>query len=514
MLKGADLTIVNNMLSSICEEAGTILYRCAYSPNIKERRDFSCALFNQQGELVSQACHIPVHLGSMSFAVKEVTKEKILEEGDCLISNDPFCGGTHLPDITLVSPIFYQGELIGYFANRAHHSDIGGIYPGSMALTKSIDEEGIIIKPTKLLEKGEKNYGLIDFILENTRCPKERIGDLNAQICANQTAIARFTQLCNKFGKERLLKFMDELINYTERIMRSIILKIPKGTYNFVDFLDNNGINKEPLRIEVDLTIKRDTVKVDLTKSNPVVETSLNCALPVTVSSVYYVFRCLIPEDVPSNCGILRPIEILTCRPSLLDAQYPSAVAAGNVETSQRIVDVLFGALHQAIPQKIPAASCGSMNNLSIGNEEFVYYETIGGGMGARPSLNGISAVHTHMTNTQNTPVEVLETNYPLRVKTYRIRKNSGGKGRFRGGDGIVREIEVLTECNVSLLAERRRFAPYGLSSGEPGAKGEDAIKSKDGLKPIKAKGTYHLNPGDIISISTPGGGGFGSLKD
>ena len=529
------LEIFKHLFAAIAEEMGTVLRKASYSPNIKERRDFSCAVFDGQGRMVAQAAHIPVHLGSMPLSVKAAVDHFAgdLQPGDVVVLNDPFRGGTHLPDITMVSPVFLptsgrrkiRGKGIGFVASRAHHADVGGMTPGSMPVAREIFQEGLIIPPVKLVIAGRMDQDILELILANVRTPQERRGDLSAQIAANQRGAARLVEMVSRYGLAELTSVEEQLLAYTERMTRRLIESLPDGVYRFTDQLDDDGIHDQPIPITVTVTIIGDSAKVDFTGSAPQQSGSVNAVYAITLSAVYYVFRCLLGLDVPNNAGCLAPIEVIAPPGSIVNALSPASVAGGNVETSQRIVDVLLGALAQACPDKVPAASQGTMNNVTIGGQApislsakevaaegrpFSYYETIGGGMGARPNSAGRSAVHSHMTNTLNTPVEALEYAYPLRVLRYEIRKGSGGDGKFRGGDGIVRELQVLTDCQVTLLCERRKFPPYGLDGGEPGKTGQNLLLRGGEESPLPGKGSMDLQTGDVLSIRTPGGGGFG----
>jgi len=514
------LEVFKNRFSSIAEEMGSTLNRTSFSPNIKERRDYSCAIFDSEGNMVAQAAHIPVHLGSMPLSVRAAIREVDMEDGDMVILNDPFRGGTHLPDITIVAPVFLGGDRPDFYvANRAHHSDIGGITPGSMPLSTSLFQEGMIIPPMKFVRKGEIDQNVLRLILSNVRTPYEREGDFAAQIMANKTGIKRLSELSEKYGKEMIVLYATELQNYSERVARERISAIPDGVYEFEDCMDDDGISDEPAVIRVKITVEGDEMEVDFTGSSPQVAGSVNAVYAITLSAVLYVVRTLLPDDVPTNAGILRSVRLVTERGTVVDSEFPAAVAAGNVETSQRIVDVLLGALSRALPEMIPAASQGTMNNVTIGGfderkgEPFAYYETIGGGMGAGDGVNGASAVHSHMTNTLNTPVEALEYSYPFMVTRYSIRRGTGGRGKFTGGDGIVREIKVLCDADVTVISERRRFPPYGLHGGRSGARGKNLIISGGTVKEMGGKFFARLERGDTLRIETPGGGGFGPLK-
>lgn len=550
------LEIFKHLFAAIAEEMGTVLRKASYSPNIKERRDFSCAIFDGQGRMIAQAAHIPVHLGSMPLSVKAAVEHFTgdLHPGDVVVLNDPFRGGTHLPDITMVSPVYLNTEnmvpfgddkstekikkqkikasadsvaqplsLIGFVASRAHHADVGGMTPGSMPVGREIFQEGLIIPPVKLVKAGQMDQDILELILANVRTPQERRGDLSAQIAANQRGAERLVEMVTRYGEDEVTDAEEQLLAYTERMTRRLIESLPDGVYHFTDQLDDDGVNDRLVPITVAVTIRGDSAKVDFTGSASQQAGSVNAVYAITLSAVYYVFRCLLGLDVPNNSGCLAPIEVIAPPGTVVNALSPAPVAGGNVETSQRIVDVLLGALAQACPGKVPAASQGTMNNVTIGGsalspgsspkergEQFTYYETIGGGMGARPNSDGPSAVHSHMTNTLNTPVEALEYAYPLRVLRYEIRKGSGGDGKFRGGDGIVRALQVLTDCQVTLLSERRKVPPYGLDGGEPGQTGKNLL-IRDGEEfPLPGKGSVDLRPGDVLSILTPGGGGYG----
>jgi N-methylhydantoinase B len=523
------LEIYKHLFAAIAEEMGVTLRKASFSPNIKERRDFSCALFDVRGEMVAQAAHIPVHLGSMPLSVASAVHQfPDMGPGDAVLLNDPFQGGTHLPDLTLVTPVFIPvqlpGEgsqdsprpiLWGFVASRAHHADVGGMTAGSMPVAREIYQEGLIIPPVRLLRHGQLDEDLFRFLLANVRTPEERSGDLWAQIAANRRGAERATALVERYGWEETTHYMAELRAYAERLTRNLLQRLPDGSYAYQDALDDDGITPGPVVIQARVTISGDGAEVDFTGSADQCRGSLNAVYAITLSAVYYVFRCLIGLDAPNNSGCLVPIRVIAPPGSVVNALPPAAVSGGNVETSQRIVDVLLGALAQAFPAGIPAASQGTMNNLIIGGLEpgrgpFTYYETIAGGCGARPNKDGASALHSHMTNTLNTPVEALEYAYPLRVLRYAIRRGSGGTGQFRGGDGIQRDIQVLTEAQATLLTERRRLKPYGLAGGQPGEAGQNLLIRWDQEIPLPGKGTFELQAGDIISLRTPGGGGYG----
>jgi N-methylhydantoinase B len=536
-----ELEVFKNIYHSIAQEMGAALRRTAFSPNIKERRDYSCAVFDADGEVIAMGDHMPVHLGSMPMSVRAAIDQFALDPGDVAMLNDPFRGGTHLPDITLVAPVYVRSGHSRarkknrpdfYVASRAHHADVGGAYPGSMGLCREIYQEGLRIPPVKIVRAGKMQSDVLSLLLNNVRTPQEREGDLGAQIAACHTGAERLREVCSRYGLERGGAAARALLDYSEEMMRAFLTQVPSGTYRAEDFLDNDGITTNPVKIAVSLKFVRSRSPggietgrrpvhtgaiVDFTGSDPQVEGSVNAVEAITYSACFYVFRCLQADDVPATAGLMRPIKVIAPEGTVVNARPPAAVAGGNVETSQRIVDVLLRALAQAIPERIPAAASGTMNNLTIGGtnprtgEPFAYYETIAGGMGARPSKSGVSGVHTHMTNSLNTPAEALEYAYPLRVRRYSLRPGSGGDGTYRGGDGIVREIEVLTDAEVTLLADRRELGPYGLAGGKDGALGKAIVIRRDGSsEELPGKFNVRLRKGERIRVETPGGGGWG----
>ena len=519
-----ELAVFKSATRSIAEEMGAALRRTAFSPNIKERRDYSCAIFDSLGQVIAMGDHMPVHLGSMPMSVRAAVDALSLEVADIAILNDPFAGGTHLPDITMVMPVFAEqaSAPIFYVASRAHHADVGGKYPGSMGLCRDISEEGVRIPPAKLARGGVIDRTLLKTILDQVRTPEEREGDLAAQAGACRVGEMRLQELVARYSTQKAQRLCVELLDYSERLMRAELSHMPEGKFSAEDFLDSDGWGNAPIRICVSIHFDPASASalVDFAGSDPQVASSMNAVFAITYSATYYVFRCLLPEDAPANAGLMRPITVLAPERSIVHASAPAAVAAGNVETSQRIVDVLLRALAQAIPERIPAASSGTMSNLTIGGIDprtqrpFAYYETIAGGMGARPQQDGISGVHTHMTNSLNTPAEALEYAYPFRVTRYSLRSKSGGDGEHRGGDGIVRELELLCDAEVTLLADRRVRGPYGLRGGSDGAPGRNVAIRQDGSElPIPAKGSVRLKRGDRVCIQSPGGGGWGSAK-
>ena len=511
-----ELELFKNVFIAVSEEMGAVLGRTALSPNIKERKDYSCSLFNEKGETLAQGSHIPVHLGAMPLSVQAALRTMAFEKGDLVILNDPYRGGTHLPDITCISPVFLERKLSFFVANRAHHSDVGGMTPGSMPLATELFQEGLIIPPLKLYARGRMNRDVFDLILSNVRTPDERRGDLLAQIAANEVGRARLEEAVARFGAAKVRLYSALIQDYTEGILRATIEAIPDGTYAFEDLLDDDGISDRPIKIGVRLTIRGDRAVVDFSSSSPQTEGGVNANFAITSSAVLYVFRSLVEEDIPFNTGLMRPLEIVAPPRSIVNAVFPAACAGGNVETSQRIVDVLLGALAKALPGRIPAASQGTMNNVAFGgydpgsDRHFAYYETIGGGMGAGATADGLDGVHTHMTNSLNTPIEALENYLPLRIRRYGLRKGSGGAGLHRGGQGIVREYEFRVPAALTIMSERRRFAPYGVQGGRPGAKGKNTLITAGRARALGSKVNIKLRPGDVLRIETPGGGGYG----
>jgi len=542
------LEIYRALFTSVAEEMGIALRRTAFSPNIKERRDYSCAVFDSTGRVIAQGDHMPVHLGSMPMAVAAALQEIQIQPGDVVALNDPFAGGTHLPDVTLVSGVFISDEKrrrrdgekgrrgdvvlrrqtstlrvspspLFFVAERAHHADIGGATPGSMGLATDIYGEGLRIPPIRIVRAGVVDADTMRLLMANVRGNAERRGDFEAQLGSLKTGTTRLLEIIERRGENETREYASQLIDYSARLMRHTIESIPNGVYEAEDALDNDGISDTPVPIVVRVTVKGDSAVVDFSGSSAQVSGAINAVEAITVSAVSYVFRCLVPGEVPATAGLMEPIKVIAPAGTIVNANPPASVAGGNVETSQRIVDTLFKALAKAIPDRIPAASQGTMNNLTVGGidtrtgQEFSYYETIAGGAGARPSIDGMSGVHTHMTNSLNTPAEALEYAYPLRVREYRLRKASGGKGKHRGGDGVVREIETLVPARMSMLADRRTQGPYGLQGGNDGVTGKNEIVRKGKSIKIAAKGSHELEAGDRIRIETPGGGGWGKMS-
>ncbi len=514
------LAIFKGLFHSIAEEMGATLKRTAFSPNIKERRDYSTAVFDADGRMVAQGDHMPVHLGSMPLSVSAAIENRKIGPGDMILVNDPYKGGTHLPDLTLVSAVFRNNRRLFYVACRAHHSDVGGMTPGSMPLAEEIFQEGLRIPPVTLIRGGKINRDVWDMVLANVRTPEERDGDLAAMLSANRTGERRLLEIVKKYGPAKVRQHTDALLDYAERLTRRAIGRIPDGVYEAEDFLDDDGITHTPVRIRARITIRGSKARIDFTGSDPQVGGSINAVRAITASVVYYVFRTLVEVPIPSTEGGMRPLEIITPEGTIVDARFPAAVSAGNVETAQRIVDVLYRCLAKAIPDRIPAASQGTMNNVTFGGVDprterpFAYYETIAGGMGGRPGLDGISGVHTHMTNSLNTPVEAMEIAYPVEVERYSIRTGSGGNGRYRGGDGIHKEVRFLTPVHLTVLSERRVTAPYGLKGGKPGRRGRNRLRPPDGkARTFGGKFSTDAGAGSVLSIETPGGGGWGRRR-
>jgi N-methylhydantoinase B len=516
-----ELALFQSATHSVAEQMGAVLRRASSSPNIKERRDYSCAVFDRAGNVIAMGDHMPVHLGAMPMSVQSAMSALTLGPGDIALLNDPFAGGTHLPDLTMVLPVFGDESEppVFYVAARAHHADVGGRYPGSMGLCQEIYQEGLRIPPVRIVKGGVVDSEILHLVLHNVRTPVEREGDLTAQIGACRVGNLRLQELIAKHGAESIATLAGELLAYSERLTRTELSRMPTGQFVAEDYLDDDGFSDAPVKIKVSISIDphRQSAHIDFTGSSLQVASSINAVYAITYSAAYYVFRCLLPPDSPATSGVMRPVVLLAPEGTVVNARPPAAVAAGNVETSQRIVDVLMRALAKATPERVPAASSGTMNNLTIGGidprseQSFAYYETVAGGMGAGPTGDGISGVHTHMTNSLNTPVEALEYAYPLRVTRYSYRAGSGGKGKHRGGDGIVRQIELLADAQVTILADRRRFQPYGLSGGHPGATGRTVLIDRAGEKDLPGKCSVAARRGDVIRIETPGGGGWGA---
>jgi N-methylhydantoinase B len=515
------LAIFQSGVHSIAEEMGAALRRTSISPNIKERRDYSCAIFDAQRRVIAMGDHMPVHLGSMPMSVKVAVETLPLGRGDMAILNDPYAGGTHLPDITLVLPVFIadRAEPFFYVAARAHHADVGGMFAGSMGPAREIYQEGIRIPPVRIMRGGVIDSEVLSLILHNVRTPREREGDLAAQIGACQVGERRLHEVIQKYGAENVTALTENLLEYSDRLMRAELSKMPAGVFEAEDFLDDDGVGPTPLRIAVAICFdpKNASAVIDFQGSCPQVAGSVNAVYAITYSACFYVLRCMLADDAPATAGLMNSVTVNAPEGTIVNARPPAAVAGGNVETSQRIVDVLLRALAKAIPERVPAASYGTMSNLTVGgidprtSQPFTYYETTAGGMGARPGSDGISGVHCHMTNSLNTPIEALEYAYPFRVRSYGYRKESGGAGQFTGGNGLVREIELLADSQVTLLCDRRKSRPYGLAGGSPGASGRALLIDENQSVELPSKCSVHASKGGRIRMETPGGGGWGS---
>jgi len=495
---------------------GNLIQRSSISINIKDRKDFSCALFDSNGNMIAQASHIPVHIGSMSHNVKSIIKDCDVREGDIFISNDPFNGGTHLPDITCMAPFFYKNNLELFLATRGHHSDIGGISPGSMPISKNIHEEGLLIKTTLIRRKKRTRNKVIQNIAKSSRTPEERHGDLKAQIATLDFAEEKLHEIYRKYSPDKMRASIRAIKKYTRRFFREMIKLLPDGEYSFSDFLENDGIENKRYKIKLKITIKKNKILLDFKGTSKQAKGPINCPKSVTYSSVLYCFQCLIGENIPKNEELLKFLKIKIPRDSIVNAKFPSAVAAGNVETSQRIVDVVFGALAKAIPNRIPAASGGSMNNISIGDIEnsFAYYETIGSGSGAGKGFDGEDAIQTHMTNTLNTPIEIIENELPIRITNYSIRKNKKNNSLYKGGRGIRRTYNFKKNVQISIITERRTMRPYGLSGGDKGQSGENFLITKNNKRiRLPSKVSVECKKGESIEINSPGGGSWGIEK-
>ncbi len=515
-----ELAIFKSVVHSVAEEMGAALRRTSFSPNIKERRDYSCAVFDASGRAIAMGDHMPVHLGSMPMSVRTAIDRVEFRPGDIAILNDPYAGGTHLPDITMVLPVFEDESKapLLYVAARAHHADVGGQYPGSMGPCREIYQEGIRIPPIKIVSEGEVVQDVLDLLLYNVRTPVEREGDLTAQIGACRVGQVRLHEIVSKYGSDAIPKLTQDLLDYSELLVGNELARAPAGTFSAEDFMDDDGVEETPIRLAVAITFDPESqrARIDFTGTSPQVESSINAVFAITYSAVFYVFRCLLPPQTPATAGIMNRIEVFAPPGTIVNALPPAPVAGGNVETSQRTVDVLMRALAQALPERVPAASSGTMNNLTIGGIDprsgapFAYYETVAGGMGARPTSDGLSGVHTHMTNSLNTPAEALEYAYALRVKRYSYRPGSGGDGMYRGGDGLIREIELLSDAQVTLLADRRKIPPYGLAGGAPGKRGVTTLIQGQTESELPSKCSLSASSGSVIRIETPGGGGWG----
>lgn len=506
-MDAVELTLFIKRINAICGEMGSVLMRTAFSPNIKDRQDFSCAIFDAHGRLCAQAAHIPVHLGSMAYAMADIVSQVNWQAGDMLILNDPYLGGTHLPDITVIAPVFHQQRLCAFVANRAHHADIGAASPGSMPLTHDLEEEGLIISPTLIMRNDRMREDIFNQMLSRLNNPEIARPDFIAQISANYSGNRRLHELIKTMSPADFENALQSLNDYAGTLASSVLSGLPQGEYVFTDVMDDDGLGHVDIPIKTTIRVTRNAIEVDFSGTAAQVNGNINCPMSVTAAAVYYCFYCLLPPQTPACAGTFRNVTLHAPDGSLVNARYPAAVAAGNVETSSRIVDVVLGALANLLPDKIPAASHGTMNNVAMGSARWDYYETLGGGMGAGSCTDGLSAVQTHMTNTLNTPVEILEKYYPLRIAQYAVRHGSGGEGKHRGGDGIIREYEFLEDCHVTLLTERRRHQPWGLAGGKPGSAGLNLFNNEI----LPGKAGFDAGPGDRLTIQTAGGGGWGT---
>jgi N-methylhydantoinase B len=520
-LELARLEVFQHLFAAVAEEMGATLMRSAFSPNIKERRDFSCAVFDATGRMLAQAAHIPIHLGSIPLCVAAAMREVAMQRGDAVILNDPYRGGTHLPDITLVSPVFLRGRARPdfYVANRAHHADVGGAHPGSMAPAADVHAEGLRIPPIKLIERGRVRADVLELCLANMRVPAERKADLLAQSSANRIGEQRLDALAIEHGRSTLLARSAQLLAWTERLTDDLLRSLPRGRRTFEDVLDPLTPGGAPIAIRVALERRGRELVIDLRASDAQVGDGLNATRAVALSAAFYCLRLLLPAGTPTNDGLMTRVRVLTREGTVCDASYPAPVAAGNVETSQRLVDVLLGAFAKLVPGRIPAASSGTMSNLAFGGADargaaFTYYETIAGGAGASSASAGAHAVHTHMTNTRNTPIEAFERLFPVRVTRYGVRRDSGGAGEHRGGDGIEKRLLFLAPCAASWTADRQTRGPWGLAGGERGAAGEAwLVRKHAGRSRLASRANFALDAGDELEIATPGGGGFGQAR-
>lgn len=516
------LEIFRHLFAALAEEMGAALRRASFSPNIKERRDYSCALFSPRGDAVALGDHMPVHLGAMPMSVWAALEALgPLAPGDVACLNDPFRGGTHLPDVTLISAVHADGRLLGYVASRAHHSDVGGMSPGSMPLAEEIYQEGLRIPPVLLYREGRRNEDLWRTVLANVRTPVERAGDLDAQLAALHAGSLRLREIAVRRGADETVEAMDALVAYADRLVEAGVGMIPDGVYEAEDFLEDDGFGTGPIRIRAALRVEGTSLGIDFGGTDPQVAGGVNAVAAITASACRYVVRCvveaLLGEPLPAGGGSMSAVRLTLPEGSLVNARLPASVAGGNVETSQRITDVLLLAFARALPGRMPALSQGTMNNTTVGGTDprtgraFAYYETVGGGMGAGPQGPGLSGVHVHMSNSLNTPVEALEHAYPFRVTWYGLRRGSGGAGLHRGGDGLRRDLMVLASGRVALLTERRAVGPAGMDGGSGGSPGENVLVRNGVDQRLPSKTTFSVRPGDVISIRSPGGGGWGS---
>ena len=503
------LAIFASRVSALCEEMGATLGELALSPNIRDRLDYSSAVFDPQGALIGQATHIPVHLGSMAFAMRSLVDGRDWNPGDVLICNDPFEGGTHLPDVTVIAPVHEGSGLLGFVANRAHFADIGASRAGSMPISGHIDEEGLRIPPSMLVQGGTLDAGYLQDLASRVHSQTAFRADLKALLAASSRGQSRLRALMEEYGRGTFQRLCSQLQDYAERLARRTIEALPDGRWQFEDVMDSDGTGAQSIPLRLTLMISGSDMDLDFSGTADQVAGNINCPEPVTAAAVSYVMHCLMPASTPACAGTLRPVSLNIPEGSLLAARYPAAVAAGNVETSQRVVDLMLGCLNQSAPERIPAASQGTMNNIALGGSDpgpWDYYETVGGGAGGGPAHAGLSGRQTHMTNTLNTPVEVLEQHYPLQVEKYCLRRGSGGHGGQSGGDGVLRQYRLLAASEVTICCERQRHAPWGLAGGAEGERGRVLVNGER----VAGKSTHQLEAGSIIRVETPGGGGYG----
>ncbi len=505
-----ELAVFASRMDAVCEEMGAALRQAAFSPNIRDRLDFSCAIFDRNGDLAAQAAHIPVHLGSMAYAMRAVVERFEWQEGDAVLLNDPYLGGTHLPDVTVLTPCFVDGVLEGFAANRAHHADIGADTPGSMPMSRTLQEEGLILQPQYISRAGQIDGSRLEEIVAKTRAPRDMRGDLLAQVNVNYQGCMRLRQRIEEMDAPAYTQALKALNEYGRVVAQQALQVIPDGVYSATDWMEDDGLGHENIRLQVEIRVQGGNIEVDFEGTDAQVEGPINCPISVTAASVYYAFRCLMPDYAPACAGSFSAIQLKAPEGCLLNAQSPAAVAAGNVETSMRVAELILAALRQAVPEQIPAAGQGTMNNFAAGSsgaDAWAYYETLAGGVGAHADGPGQPARHSHMTNTRNTPVEVLEQTYPMRVRRYAVRHDSGGQGRHAGGDGVVREFEFLVPTQFSLLTERRRSRPEGTHGGDAGKAGRNCLNGFD----LPGKCSRTVEAGDCLTIETPGGGGWGA---
>ncbi len=511
--------VIRNALLYASEEMGIVVRNASFSPNIKERLDHSCALFDEQGRLIAQAEHIPVHLGSLPVGIANTLaylkrREQALDAGDMIVVNNPYIAGTHLNDITLIRPIFAEQQLVGYAASKAHHTDVGGRAPGSISSDATeVFQEGLILPPVKLMLGNRFQDDIAQIICANSRTPAARLGDLRAQVAGNLRGELRLQEIIARYGLATFRAAINQILDESEIRLRQQLARFPAGCYEAEDYLDNSGQSDAPVRLKVSITLAHDEITVDYTGTDAQVSAPVNAVFGVTLSAVYYVLRSVTDHTIPMNAGCFRPVSVYAPEGTLLNPRFPAPVAGGNVETSMRNADVLLQAFAQAAPERIPACSGGTMTNLMVGGDDWAFYETLGVGMGGRRGADGIDGIQTNMTNTLNTPIEAMERHFPIRMTRYEFRENSGGAGQWRGGCGLARGFALLAErATVTLLGDRARFAPPGALGGQPGQTSERTLfrQSEQTGTALPAKTTFTMRQGDELLIQTPGGGGYG----